>query len=34
MRGEVPGQKPDRDIFNKPNPENQALIPTKFRGTK
>jgi len=34
MRGDVPGQKPDRDIFNKPNPENQALIPTKFRGTK
>ncbi len=33
MRGEVPGQKPDRDIFNKPNPQNQALIPTKFRGT-
>lgn len=34
MRGEVPGQKPDRDIFNNSNPKNKALIPTKFRNSK
>jgi hypothetical protein len=34
MRGEVPGQKPDRDIFNKPNQTNSQLIPKKFRSKK
>ncbi len=31
MRGEVPGQRPDRDIFNKPNDSTSPLIPTAFR---
>lgn len=31
MRGEIDGQLPDRDIFNKTNQLNEALIPTKFR---
>lgn len=31
MRGEVPGQRPDRDIFNKPNDVTSPLIPTAFR---
>jgi hypothetical protein len=32
MRGEVPGQRPDRDIFNKPVDEpTSLLIPTFFR---
>jgi hypothetical protein len=32
MRGEVPGQRPDRDIFNKPVDEpTSLLIPTLFR---
>jgi hypothetical protein len=31
VRGEVPGQKPDRDIFNRIGQDNQALIPKKFR---
>lgn len=31
MRGEIDGQLPDRDIFNKTNQQNQELIPTKFR---
>lgn len=31
MRGEVPGQKPDRDIFNRSGQKNPDLIPTKFR---
>lgn len=31
MRGEVPGQKADRDIFNKTGQTNAALIPTKFQ---
>jgi len=34
MRGEVPGQRPDRDIFNKPVDEpTSLLIPTAFRTT-
>jgi len=34
MRGEVPGQRPDRDIFNKPVDEpTSLLIPTAFRIT-
>lgn len=31
MRGQVPGQRPDRDIFNKPNDSTSPLIPTTFR---
>jgi hypothetical protein len=31
MRGEIDGQQPDRDIFNKTGQQNRALIPTKFR---
>lgn len=31
MRGDVPGQKPDHDIFNKKNDMASPLIPTKFR---
>jgi hypothetical protein len=36
MRGEVPGQKPDRDIFNKPfNLKNGPhTMPKKFRKSK
>ena len=34
MRGEVPGQRPDRDIFNEPVDEpTSLLIPTAFRIT-
>jgi hypothetical protein len=31
MRGEISGQKPDRDIFNRSGQTNQDLIPVKFR---
>lgn len=31
MRGDIDGQEPDKDIFNRRGQENQALIPTKFR---
>lgn len=32
MRGEVPGQSPDRDIFNKPITDRMSNnIPTKFK---
>jgi len=31
MRGQVPGQKTDRDIFNRIGQTNEALIPSKFR---
>lgn len=31
MRGEMPGQKPDHDIFNRKGTDNQALTPLKFK---
>ena len=31
MRGDIDGQEPDKDIFNRRGQNNQALIPTKFR---
>jgi hypothetical protein len=31
MRGEVPGQDPKNDIFNRKSDGNQALVPTKFK---
>jgi hypothetical protein len=31
MRGEVPGQKPDHDIFNRKSDGNQKLMPLKFK---
>lgn len=31
MRGEIDGQDPDKDIFNRRGQENPALIPTAFR---
>jgi hypothetical protein len=31
MRGEVPGQDPNNDIFNRKSDGNQALVPTKFK---
>lgn len=31
MRGAVPGQKSDRDIFNRTGQKNPDLIPTNFR---
>jgi len=31
MRGDIDGQDPERDIFNRKGQENPALIPAKFR---
>lgn len=31
VRGQVPGQKPGYDIFNRKSDGNQALIPTDFK---
>ena len=31
MRGEIPGQKTDRDIFNRSGQTNPDLVPVKFR---
>ena len=31
LRGEIPGQNPDLDIFGKSNQLNSELIPEKFR---
>lgn len=31
LRGEIPGQNPELDIFGKPNQSNQLLMPEKFR---
>lgn len=31
MRGQVPGQKPDRDIFNRPADPSSSLIPAAFK---
>lgn len=31
MRGEMPGQNPDHDIFNRKGTDNQALTPLKFK---
>lgn len=33
MRGEIDGQEPGKDIFNRRGTENQALIPAKFKET-
>ena len=30
LRGEIDGQSPDKDIFNRRNQTNRALIPSKF----
>ena len=34
MRGDIDGQEPGKDIFNRRGTENQALIPAKFRNIK
>lgn len=31
MDGEVPGQKPGNDIFNRPNPKNASVVPKAMR---
>lgn len=31
MRGDIDGQDPEKDIFNRRGQSNQALIPSKFR---
>lgn len=31
LRGEIDGQTPDKDIFNRRGQENEQLVPTKFR---
>lgn len=31
LRGTMDGQDPERDIFNRPNQENQDLMPTEFK---
>lgn len=31
LRGEIDGQTPDKDIFNRRGQENDQLVPTKFR---
>lgn len=31
MRGDIDGQTPDKDIFNRRGQTNEALLPTKFR---
>lgn len=31
LRGDIDGQEPDKDIFNRRGQENPALIPSKYR---
>jgi hypothetical protein len=34
LRGEIDGQDPDKDIFNRRGQENPALIPSAFRESR